>query len=67
MKLNFSVPSTQPDVAIVSMQGDNFIGIVFDQQTNKLTTKFKLLTPDQITAGTTFETKKLVPTYNYDR
>lgn len=67
LKSNFPVPSTQPDVAIVSTQGTNFVGVVFDQVSKKLTTKIKLITPDQISTSTIFEIEKLSPTYNYFR
>jgi hypothetical protein len=67
LKSSFLVLSTQPDTAIIYSKGDSFIGVVFNQNTLKLTRDIKVITQNQLSNTTVFENKKLLPTYYYDR
>lgn len=67
IKSDFLIPSTQPDIAIVHTKGENFVGIIFNPATRKLTKDIKVITPEHISSDTIFKNEKLEPTYNYDR
>lgn len=67
MKLNFTIPSTQPDTAIVSTYEDGFLGLIFNTETKELTNQVRVIDKNQLATSTVFLTEKLKPTYMYVR